>query len=251
MNNFLHGFADELVKVGAVSSMSGTNYMRDTGTKPLPAPGSGQAKPPAPPKPTGGSAPAPASTTPKQLQPQSGIAASAGGAKIPKSFGNPRNIMSTIGNQRMDLTNKPAKPGRYRESPAGPNISAVTTPTEAPKKTGGGGRKSKGDGAVLEPRRRLPGERLDDMHKREAGEAGYNKKLQAKKALGSRYNTAAGRYGTSNAPQPHQISTIKGQGWNAPEVKFDNRTGKKISGKNLQTPEMRQAATTMSKLRPG
>lgn len=239
MNNFLHGFANELVKLGAASSSAGTNYVRDTNRNPganAPAPA---AKPPAAPKPASGA-------TPRAVS---------GGARVPK-FGVPVGGYADKKKnpQAMNWTSGPAKPTRYREPDSGPNMAPVTTKTEKPK-TGGGGKRGKrgkkSDGAVLNPRRRLPGERIDDMQARLARTGTESKAWKKRKAMGSLYNTAYGRQGESKELRPDQKTTLRGQGWNAPESTFNNATGKVIGEKNIQTKKMRQAATTMSKLRPG
>jgi len=183
MNGFLHGFADELVKLGTVSSLTGG---------------------------AGGGA-----RVPKAVSP-------AGGFKVKK--------------QQMNFSEAPAKPGRYREPAKGPNMAPVTTPDAAPKKSRGGrGRKS--DGAVLKPSRFLPGERVDDMKAREARTNTQSAAWKKKKALGSSYNTAYGRYGESKAKQPHQRTFMKTQG-----------LGARTQEINWNKPKVRNAQTTM---RPG
>jgi hypothetical protein len=168
MNGFLHGFAEELVKLGVASNLTG---------------GSG------------------------------------GGARVPKAP-NPAGGFA-VKKQQMNFSEAP-KTKRYREGPKGPNLAPVTTPTTAPKKSGGGKRR-KSDGAVLKPSRFLPGERVDDMKAREARTATESAAWKKKKAMGASYNTAYGRSGEqkytgagANAPRAKRRADYKVSGMEAP-----------------------------------
>jgi hypothetical protein len=115
MNFFLNGFADELVKIGAV--LGGSS----------------------------GAAAAPTHRAPSVV-------------KQPGQF--------SVNKMKVNFGQAKPKQTRYREPSAGPNMAPVTTaPPPVNKKIRRGGKKS--DGAVLKPSRYLPGERHDDMLKRE------------------------------------------------------------------------------------
>lgn len=179
MNVFLAGFVNELVKVGVASPLTGTNFMRDTGKKALPAPGSGQAKPPSAPKPV-----QPGTVTGK-LSPQKMPALP--GAK-PIQVG--RGWRAQIGVQRMESPAAAPKRTRFRPS-AGYSPDPSSDPTPAKKPSGGRGRSR-----ARKERERLPFETSPQMRSRQRDEArGAVQRAAKLKAAGP-------NYGDANAKKP-------------------------------------------------
>jgi hypothetical protein len=156
MDNFLHGFADELVKLGAASDLAGTNYVRDTKRAKLPAPGSGHAKV----APTVKSAPKPKAA----IKPKAPSRPAWEGRR-PKDG----NWEASIRKRRAPTTTPQVKPKRFRETDPGPSLKEIKPPAPVvDKKKGGkgrgGGKSSKP--ATFDPNKNLPWEGDDARDKR-------------------------------------------------------------------------------------